>query len=173
MYNTDTPLVLGCTGHRPQKTPNYNYKKLYDLAVLYLKQYWPQEVISGAALGWDTAIAEAAIDLDISLELAIPFIGQQDKWSLEDKKKYTYLLYKTNKLTVVDELAKYNPKAVQGYASWKLMQRNKYIVDTLSQQPNKLLLSFFDIENKNGGTAQCVRYAETKDVVVINCWTSL
>ena len=85
-------LIVGCTGHRPQKIPNYNYDSLYDLATKALETLKPDKVISGMALGWDTAMAQAALNLNIPVEAAIPFRGQETKWSNKAKQLYFNML---------------------------------------------------------------------------------
>ena len=58
------------TGHRPNKLGGYDddiYQRLVTLAMTYLEETRPKRVISGMALGWDQALAEAAVNRILSL----------------------------------------------------------------------------------------------------------
>lgn len=58
------------TGHRPDKLGGYGAgvsSRLVDLARAALLRCRPNEVMSGMALGWDTALALGAIELGIPL----------------------------------------------------------------------------------------------------------
>ena len=61
-------MIVAGTGHRPNKLGGYNnesFLKLVNIAEDALKQMEVTEVISGMALGWDMALAQAAINLNI------------------------------------------------------------------------------------------------------------
>ncbi|MBD2505253.1 hypothetical protein H6G83_32415 [Anabaena azotica FACHB-119] len=52
--------IIAATGHRPTKLGGYSpavLSRLTDLATAYFERISPTQVISGMALGWDTAIA--------------------------------------------------------------------------------------------------------------------
>jgi hypothetical protein len=76
-------MILAATGHRPDKLGGYDlsiYRKLVGLAYSYLRKQTPDVVISGMALGWDQAVAEAAVKASTPFIAAIPFRGQESKW---------------------------------------------------------------------------------------------
>lgn len=55
-------MILAVTGHRPNKLGGYSkqaYRKLVKIAEVNLKKLNPDKVISGMALGWDQALAQA------------------------------------------------------------------------------------------------------------------
>jgi predicted Rossmann fold nucleotide-binding protein DprA/Smf involved in DNA uptake len=57
-------MILAFTGHRPSKLGGYGSDvdlKLTRLATKVLDDLKPEQVISGMALGWDQAVAFAAI----------------------------------------------------------------------------------------------------------------
>ena len=76
-------MILGFTGHRPVSLPGsyseHTERALLSTADFVLAQYKPTKVISGMALGWDTAVAQCAIDRGISLIAAVPFESQSSK----------------------------------------------------------------------------------------------
>lgn len=75
---------------------------------------------------------------------AVPFEEQPVRWSRDQFEKYKELLGHASEIVHVCE---------PGYAAWKLQKRNEWMVDRCD-----LLLAVWD--GSNGGTANCVRYAE-------------
>jgi hypothetical protein len=74
-------VIIAVTGHRPGKLGGYNADVLSRatlLAAKHLRALDPKEVITGMALGWDTACALAAIRLHIPFTAALPF-EEQDR----------------------------------------------------------------------------------------------
>lgn len=93
-------MVVAGTGHRPNKLGGYSkeaFKKLVDIAEKALRQVKVTEVISGMALGWDMALAQASINLNIPFIAAVPFKGQEIKWNKEIQIYYQELLEKAKK----------------------------------------------------------------------------
>ncbi|MEN9566423.1 MAG: hypothetical protein RLZZ69_1619, partial [Cyanobacteriota bacterium] len=93
-------MILGFTGHRPNSLPGKyserTYQALLDTANFVLTQYRPTAVISGFAIGWDTAIAECAIKQNIALIAAIPCQSQSCQWPKSSQIKYWQLLDKAS-----------------------------------------------------------------------------
>jgi hypothetical protein len=89
------PITIAATGHRPDKLVNQydeaSLARLTEFAATCLKQLAPDFVISGMALGWDQAIAEAAVSLDIPLIAEIPFPGQPSRWPVVSIVKWHWL----------------------------------------------------------------------------------
>lgn len=55
-------MIVAGTGHRPNKLGGYGddvFERLVALARTYLWHMEPWHVISGMALGWDQALAQA------------------------------------------------------------------------------------------------------------------
>ena len=154
-----TNVVAG-TGHRPPKLggyDDYTAENLTTLAIDWLtlyKPYKPVSVISGMALGWDQALAAAAIRLKIPFTAAVPFPGYERKWPTESIKRYTILIGHCSELVFVSN--SYN-----GASTMQL--RNEWMVDRCD-----LLLALWD--GSKGGTANCIRYAERKNVKIENLW---
>lgn len=122
------------------------------------------EVISGMALGFDTALATAALELQIPLIAAIPFKGQDSKWQQGDRLRYEHIMFQTQKIVYVDEIAEY-ALAQLGYSPEKMHKRNQYMVDNCDE-----VLALFD--GSPSGTANCIRYAESLGKPILNVWKS-
>lgn len=157
--------ILCVTGHRPGSLgsdfPTIT-DLLFNLAVMELQKSKPSEVITGMALGWDMAVADACVHLDIPFIAAIPFDGQELYWVDSSIEKYRTLLNKASAILYTDNIPK--PAPVKGFAKWKYLHRNKYMVDSSDQ-----VLALWNGSNV-GGTAHCVKYAEITGRPVINCW---
>jgi uncharacterized phage-like protein YoqJ len=149
-------IICG-TGHRPDKLGGYSLRvsnKLITLARAELEILKPDEVISGMALGWDQALAEAAIDLGIPFIAAVPFEGQQNKWPMPSRIAYQILLRKAKEVVIVKE---------GGYATWKMQKRNVWMVDR-----STTVLALWS--GSSGGTKNCIEHAKIKGKNVINLW---
>lgn len=149
------------TGHRPDKLGGYSNKmhlSLVKIAEDALKKLKPTEVISGMAMGWDMALAQAAINLGIPLIAAVPFKGQEKAWSEKTQRYYHKLLSKTKEIVIVSE---------GGFTKEKMQIRNEWMVDNCD-----LVLSMHN-GDKFGGTFNCVSYIEKKKKPMINLYTKL
>jgi len=148
-------LVVATTGHRPKSLPTgYDLVPLIALAKPWLAARNPNAVISGVALGWDTAVALAALELGIPVHAYIPFIGQADAWPAHSHAAYQQLLLRCESQKVVSP---------GGYEVWKMQARNEAMVDDCD-----MVLALWNGEK--GGTGNCVRYAEKQGKTVENIW---
>jgi hypothetical protein len=69
-----TGLIVAGTGHRPDKLGGYSddaFNLLVKIAKHWLEMNKPTRVISGMALGWDQALATAAVEVDIPFVAAV------------------------------------------------------------------------------------------------------
>ncbi len=150
-------MRLGITGHRPDKLGGHGPKvarALRELARAEIQALGPELVITGMALGWDQACAEAALELGIPFQALVPFMGQEKIWPNEAKAKYFKLLGAAKEVSFVSS---------GGFATWKLLARNRAIV-ALSEH----LLALYD--GSSGGTRYCVDFAAHMHTPVTNCW---
>lgn len=150
-------MIISGTGHRPDKLGGYSDKahdELTNVAIAYLQEAKPTKVISGMALGWDTALADAAVLLGIPLVAAIPFEGQESRWPIHSRARFNYLRSRATEEVIVSE---------GGYAAWKMQVRNEWMVDN-----SDLVVALWN--GTDGGTANCVRYAEKKGKPIVNLW---
>lgn len=151
-------LIVG-TGHRPEKLGGYSdeaIQKLEHFAYFILRELGPTRIISGMALGWDQALALAAVNLGIPFTAAIPCHNHECKWPLHSQTKYNLLLDKAADKVILAEA--YSPQA--------MMQRNKWMVDQMST--TDLVVALWD--GTSGGTSNCIAYAESSNVRILNVW---
>lgn len=151
--------AIAGTGHRPNALIGYSDEaRLLTRRFLtaWLRELAPSEVVSGMALGFDWALAEAAVDLELPLVAAVPFRGQEARWPERAQAGYRALLDRAAEVVVVSE---------GGYSAASMQRRNEYMVDRC-----ELLLALFN--GKPGGTANCLDYAAERGRDAINLWSS-
>ena len=150
------PLIIAATGHRPDKLGGYSPRITNSLRLLahrYIVQQRPAFVISGMALGWDQAVAGAALLAGVPLIAAVPFRGQESKWPEQSQLAYRELLAAAARIVEVCD---------PGYAVWKMQKRNEWMVDHCTR-----LMALWD--GSPGGTKNCIDYAEGK-IPIDNLW---
>jgi uncharacterized phage-like protein YoqJ len=139
--------IIAVTGHRPEKLGGHGadvLSRLTLLAARYLRVLNPSEVITGMALGWDTACALAAIRLHIPFVAALPFEGQASRWSVEQRAMYHTILTHASEVVTV-ATARTDPM-------FNYQSRNEWMADRCEE-----LLVLWD--GSPGGTANMIRYA--------------
>lgn len=154
-------MILAATGHRPDKLGGYGQEpkeKLYHFACDWVGYIWPEAVISGMALGWDTAVARAAVFHKIPLIAVLPFPQQASKWSTPDVMLWAELKRKASEVHVI----------APEFSIAALQRRNEVMVD----RAGALLVLW---NGSRGGTANCINYAyrakaEGKELKIVNCW---
>lgn len=151
-------MIVAFTGHRPNKLGGYdepNPVRDQIRAALreLLAELHPAKAISGMALGVDQWAAEMCIELEIPFIAAVPFDGQEDRWPPWSREKYAKLLKESCEMVKV---------CSAGYAPEKMQKRNEWMVDHCD-----VLIAVWD--GTSGGTANCVRYAESigKRIIMI------
>lgn len=154
------PLKLAVTGHRPDKLGGYSdsvFEKLTQLAVNELSRFNPAPsiVYTGMALGWDQAVAQACISLELPFFAAIPFKGQESRWPQQSQKRYRELLDQASDYKI---LYPHNAGEI-----WMFAERNEYMVDKCNH-----LLALFN--GTKGGTFITYGYAREQGVEITNCW---
>ncbi len=157
-------MIIAGTGHRPKglevERPYSDdvYWRLVDLAKVALVKYNPTEVISGVALGWDQALAEAAIQLEIPVDVYIPFVGMESRWPESSQERYRDILESEGvKMILLDR---------GGYSPRKLFARNEAMVSAAD-----CVLALWD-GKPGSGTAHAVQHALKSGKRVINLWAS-
>lgn len=157
-------MIIAGTGHRPKYCPcKYDDKhpwlidlksRLWDYLELW-QNVEPLIVRSGMAIGWDTWLAQVAIDLDIEVHCYIPFEGQETKWPYDSRKEYDRIKSKASKLNYTGE--KYYPKV--------FLDRDVEMITGTEK-----VLSLLNPEVKSGGTFYTVNEAKKRNIEVINFW---
>ena len=149
------------TGHRPNKCGK-NYEEYFNgelenqknMCIDYLteKKMSNIKIISGMAQGFDTALALAAIELDLPLIAAIPCVNQSSRWTGQSKEIYEFILDEADEKYILAEK----------YSVLCMMNRNAWMVDRCDE-----VLAYWN-RKKKGGTYNCVTYAKKKGVTVVN-----
>ncbi|KQR21874.1 NADAR domain-containing protein [Deinococcus sp. Leaf326] len=135
---------------------------LVDLAVKYLRRLRDGNpsltVISGMALGWDTALARAARQEKIPYVAALPFPGQARRWPEASQELWSELVRDAALVVAVgsDDLADAD---IRSAMQW----RNEFMVDQCD-----LVLACYD--GSFGGTHNCVQDAQAQHRTVINTY---
>lgn len=151
-------MILSATGHRPDKLGGYSPKvsdAIFCTAFHGLQSIAPSEVITGMAIGWDMAVAEAAYLLGIPFKAYVPFEGQESKWPRASQTLYGNLLYKAAEVVICCD---------GGYAGWKMQRRNTMMMDDGDE--------VFALYNgdETGGTHNAIVYANGKGMKIHNQW---
>lgn len=151
-------MIFTATGHRPNKLGGYDdatFRKLVNCAQTFLFNDDVTHVITGMALGWDQAVAQACINLDLPFTAAVPFDGMERIWPDAAKARWVWLLKHAKEAHIVSP---------GDYAPWKLQKRNEWMVDRAD-----LVFALWD--GSSGGTANCLAYAERRRKRVVNLWS--
>jgi uncharacterized phage-like protein YoqJ len=153
-------MIVAFTGHRPDELggwdlPNPTYVHVCQQIEKTLKEVQPEKVISGMALGVDQWAANIAVKLNIPFVAAMPFVGQDSVWNAESKKTFQVLLNKSAEQVIVSE---------GGYTAAKMQVRNEWMVNHCD-----VLIAVYN-GDPTGGTANCVKYAESigKKIIYID-----
>ena len=160
----DREITCCFTGHRPSKLP-WGYRE-DDLRCLDLKMDIVQALVGlyqrgyrhflcGMAEGCDLYFAESLLLLrqvheDVILGAAVPFRGQADRWSAEQRERYHRILDGCDSVFLQQEQ----------YAPGCMMARNRYMVNHSS-----LLLACYNGEA--GGTRNTILYAREQGLEIL------
>ena len=153
------------TGHREYKLPwgsdendprcrKLRQQQLFD-AVDAVYAAGIRHFICGMANGCDLYFFDAARYLrlqhpEVTIEAAIPYAGQADRWRPELRERYAYDLRQCDYQTLVQE----------AYTPGCMMRRNRYMVDA-----SRILIAAFD--GRPGGTARTLEYAARRRLEII------
>lgn len=156
-------MIVAGTGHRPDKLGGYTLQvrlALGGLATEYLHQHQPDKVISGMALGWDQALAGAAVALGIPFIAAVPFPGQHKRWPAEAQERYERLLSAAES---VHRICASEQFLSQRQVNDFMRYRNQWMVDNCDR-----VVALWN--GSWGGTMGTVDYARSKGVPIDNLW---
>ena len=150
-------MIVAFTGHRPNfiggyTLPNPTYIHVCQEIEKTLLELKPEKIISGMALGVDQWAANIAIKLNIPFIAAMPFIGQDSVWNEESQRAFQTLLKKASEQIIVSE---------GGYTAAKMQIRNEWMVDRCD-----VLIAVYN-GDPTGGTANCVKYAQSVNKKII------
>lgn len=150
-------MIVAGTGHRPNKLGGYTKaveEKQIRIADRWLWENQPEKIISGMALGWDQALARAAVNRNIPVIAALPFHNHHIIWPHWQIEKYTELLAQCSEVKTICD---------GGYEPVKMQRRNEWMVDN-----SDMVLALWD--GSTGGTNNCVQYAIKQQKKYVNLW---
>ena len=157
-------MIIAGTGHRPQfaevgKLKAFSNEQsiaMTQTAKKHLQELGASYVISGGALGWDTALARAAYSLKIPYAVYVPCWGHGSMWTQEQQVTYRALLEYADKWHYVVE---------EPYASQHMITRDHAMVNDCDS-----LLALWS-GMKKGGTFKTIQYAKQQGKNVVNVWS--
>lgn len=154
-------MVIGGTGHRPHHLPcKYNEEHPWctqlklDVST-WLKKNKPDAVISGMALGWDTWIAEAALELKIPLYAYLPYKDQGSNWLEGAKIRLQGILDEATEIKIASE----------EYRKDCFLKRDKMIVEA-----SDYMICLLKPWSEHSGTKYTMDYALSKGLPFTNFW---
>jgi uncharacterized phage-like protein YoqJ len=160
-------VVIAGTGHRPprlainglQAYSQRQFGMTCHVALQWLQKSGVENatVISGCALGWDTALAWSAQLTGIPVICAVPYLGYKERWGKRDQGRFW---------EIIENAAQVHYVCEPGYAAWKNIKRDEWMVDRCDT-----VLALFDGVEK-GGTWRTVEYARGQGKPVVNLWDS-
>lgn len=153
--------TVAFSGHRTSKidigTADLCSNIFYTIRDLY-ENHGYDTFISGMAIGFDTLAALAVLDLqvihpDVKLVAAVPFMGQELRYSCDDKETYSEILAQCNEVCLLSDY----------YHAGVYHRRNDFMVANCST-----LVCYFN--GSEGGTKYTVEKAEREGRRVINLY---
>jgi uncharacterized phage-like protein YoqJ len=127
---------------------------LVYLAVRALNRYGATEVITSLALGWEQALAKAAIELGIPYTVAIPFRGRNYDWNCDVNRLYHELLESAERIHCISDV----------YSDHVMIEDHLWRVGR-----SDAVLALWDYEFQ-GETFSVIDYALKSRKLVINLW---
>lgn len=159
-------IICG-TGHRPNDLPpeyGYGYDSSGWQAIItrvkrIIIKNNVEVVITGMALGFDTALALAVLELKdegnpVELWAYVPCKNQEKMWIKESQELYQSILQRCDKIKIISEV----------YTRECMLERNKRMVDD-----SGAVIALYN-GKAHGGTYHCVNYANKKNRKVLNLW---
>lgn len=155
------------TGHRLGRLGFYTHPELGQVGVTrrlvqfaalqILEHVGDGPILTGMALGWDQAVATAAMRLGVPYVAALPCVNQHLPWASDTLwAHYFELLSRAQQVVYVSDKPYESPA--------QMHRRNEWLVDKATH-----VLALWDGDNK-GGTAACVRYAKGHGRHIVNRW---
>ncbi len=150
------------TGHR--RIPEEHRKSLQGLigiAISHAYDLGCRKFIAGGAVGFDTMAAREVLRFrishpDVSLQIFVPFIGQESQWNAAQQDAYNYIISSADEVRYVSE----------NYHSACMRLRNQAMADACD-----LLIAYVD--NPKSGSGQTLRMAEALGREIINLFDDL
>ena len=159
-------MIIAGTGHRPAFCPcKYDESHEWFVSVrstlVECLQAFKDEtkyVISGVAIGWDTWLAEAALEVGVPVHAYAPFRDQGKKWPPSSQKRYRNILDKADKVLYISE----------EYSNEAFLKRDRAMVDAATQ-----VYALLNPVVEKGGTFYTVNYAKRNKTPVTSGRTNM
>lgn len=162
-------MIMSVTGHRPKQlfsSSKYPYSQenkgfLVEFATAIMKQaidkFPDLEVVRvGGAIGWDQAVTDACIKLNIPFDVYVPMRGQEKLWPHDAQVAYQLQLLEARKIVIVTDTEIYNPTLME--------LRNRAMING-----SDVVLALYN-GAPYGGTANAVHYAKEQNIPVYNVY---
>lgn len=101
-------MIVAFTGHRPEGLGE-DLAGAWIAIKEYLMEARPERVISGMAQGVDTFAFDVAIELNIPVIAAVPWVGFGSNWPIEHRDQYLKRLERAALVEVTSDVTVYNP----------------------------------------------------------------
>lgn len=159
-------LIIAGTGHRPKYCPckyKVNHPWLTSLKkrlANYLIEMGFGDtnriIRAGGAIGWDTWLAQVALELDLELHLYLPFPDQGKTWPSDSLKEYERVKGEADKIVYTSE--RYHPKV--------FFERDLAMITGADK-----VVALLDPAVDSGGTFYTVGEANKMNINVVNFWS--
>ena len=161
MSEINRETTLAFTGHRPHKIGGYDenhptrvrVRAALTVGIERAVQRGFVTFIAGGAQGVDMDAALICLKMGLTLISALPFLGQEARWSAQSQRQYREIL-KHSKVIYVSEGGWRSPADNPKYS-----KRDRWMVDHSS-----VLIACWN--GTSGGTATTVAYAQTQPVKI-------
>jgi len=149
--------------------------KLSAFAVDVFEHYTPTRIMSGMGLGWEQAIALAAVTTKIPFVAILPFKDQESVWPEKSQDFYRSLLSKATDVVHTSNGT---------FTGMKFVERDNWIIDhcdgvfTLfrneppAEQETSDDIIFIDVNvaKSQARKQRIIQYAEEKEKTIIDLW---
>jgi uncharacterized phage-like protein YoqJ len=150
-------MIVTGIAHDPEKLQERSLlpsNELVHLASKALKMYKATRLITSLELGWEQALAKAALEMKIPYIVSFPYPGRDKDWSQENRILYYELLSRADELYQVND--EYSLAALEECRDWQTSQSD-------------LVLALWNYEFESD-VFTAIRSALDKDVQVCNLW---
>lgn len=158
-------LIIAGTGHRPKYCPckyKYNHPWLISLKkrlenYLIEMGFGDTNIIirAGGAIGWDTWLAQVALDLKLELHLYLPFPDQGKQWPADSRAEYELIKCEADKVIYTSD----------HYHRNVFFDRDLKMITGADK-----VVALLNPEVDSGGTFYTVGEAKKMKIDVINFW---
>lgn len=158
-------MIIAGTGHRPKYCPckykdNHpwliNLKKRLSNYLIEIRDHHDDDIIrAGGAIGWDTWLAQVALELDFTLHLFLPFPDQGKNWPSSSRNEYERIKSEAHMINFTAD--EYYPDV--------FLDRDVQMITG-----SDTVVSLLNPEVDSGGTYYTVQEAKKLEIPVTNFW---